>query len=148
MRTASGKLYRTALLLLFSLFLSQRASSTVEKTNLNLPLGSEDNNPPDKPLSRATENHNASGHLDSCLSSQQEEEAEGEMKQLSVEMEDAATTAPKAGADVDTAPASVARLDDKEEGSGRSSSLGEGEGYIPERYIVGCGGDRVEAARR
>lgn len=78
---------------------------------------------------------------------------------MSVEMEDPAAAAPSAGAKaadgggvadvVKTAPASIAGLDDEEQDSSSSRAGREGEeGFIPERYIVGCGGDRVEAAKR
>lgn len=131
---------------LFSLFLSQRVSSTVENKS-NLSLGSK-NYPPEHPPVPANnkEEHNSSGNLNSCLDPQQNE-GEEETRLLSAEMDDAARIASKkAGADVITAPASVAGVDDDEEEDSRNNS-GE-DGHIPERYIVGCGGDRVEAARR
>lgn len=138
MRTTSWLPYH--IVLLFSLFVSQRVSSTVDKKQPS--LGAK-NNPSDPHIAAKEENHNASGNLDSCLKSRQEEK-EGGVKQISVEMGD--ETASKAGTDVDTAPTSLVGRDEE---AAKDSRKNRGEdGYIPERYIVGCGGDRVEAARR
>lgn len=137
-----------ATVLLFSLFLSQRVSSSLGPKNNSPPAADQPPSPP--PLPSNKENHIAGGGnlVDSCMDTQQEK-GEAGMEQPSVSMDDAAPTASKAGADVDTAPTSVAGLDDEEEDEEDSrSSSGAHEGSIPERYIVGCGGDRVEAARR
>lgn len=144
-----GSLKAYCTLLLLSLSLALPLSATVEKKcTANLSRGAAKQNfPPEDqpPPIPAKESHNASGNLDSCLDSQQEEGG-GKAEQMSALAHEAASAAStKAGADVDTAPVSVAGLDDESDDNGPSS--GE-EGYIPERYIVGCGGDRVEAARR
>lgn len=122
-------------MLLLSLFLTERASSTaVEKKSTTLSLNSQ---------------NNACGILESsCLDSQRKEE-EGGTEQMSAlaGMDDQATAASKADVDINTAPTSVAGLDEEEEEENSRNSSG-GEGYVPERYIVGCGGDRVEAAKR
>eukprot|EP00752_Nemacystus_decipiens_P012309 g10914.t1 len=143
MRKSSWQPSRTAVLLL-SLLLSHRVSSTaVEKTSTT--LGEFTNSPLDQPP--PLHPNKADGNLDSCPDSRQEE-GEGGATLMPVETDDpAASTASKTDADVSTAPASIAGLDDEQQEVEHSSGS-RGEGYVPERYIVGCGGDRVEAARR
>lgn len=132
--------------LLVSLFLScqQRVSSTaVEKKSTNLSR----NNPIPANEKEKHSNAGGGGNLDSCLTRQGEGEGEAAQMSALAEMDDQATTASKADADDNTAPTSVTGLDEEEEEEDSRNSSG-GEGHIPERYIVGCGGDRVEAARR
>lgn len=147
MRIGSWKPY--CILLLLSLFLShQHVSSQVEKKATNVSsLGPKNNPPVPVPASTSSkgkeETHNASGIIDSCLNSQ-EREGGGKTEQMSVET--GGQSAKAGGADVNRAPASIPGLYHEEQHSRNSGPVGNG--YVPERYIVGCGGDRAEAARR
>eukprot|EP00903_Cladosiphon_okamuranus_P006249 g6133.t1 len=151
MRTSTCHPCRIVFLGLVLFFLSDQRVCSTEETTLtavsSASLGSKNHPPVPAPVpsNQKEEARNASGNPDSSCHNPQQGEGGGETGQMSAETREDQSATKATGGAVEvmiTAPASVAGLDDEEQPSGR------GEGYVPERYVVGCGGDRVEAAKR
>lgn len=162
-----GKTPYLTIVLLLSFFILRRASSTIEETPTHIAAsaGNLDNTcvgqlpPPPQQQREQRQQQEKEQQQQKRERRERGEEEEGGGKENKVrppgagmgevvekrmaevvidkKRETAAEVPAGPAADV-TAPASVAGLEDDN----------EDEGYIPARYVVGCGGDRVEAGRR